>query len=57
MDLTAEIVDKKVTETACQALGLIRKLAGEEGVNANEYQILSVMVKLLNPDFDIKRVN
>ncbi len=54
MKLNAEIVDKKVVETACQALCLMRKLAGEEGVDTNVYQILCVIAKLVNPNIEVK---
>lgn len=58
MELTDEIVDKKITETACQALGLIRKCSkeiGKEGSSGLEYQyqIFCVMAKLLSTNINV----
>ena len=52
--------DEKVSQVACRAMKHIRELANEArqtGIDTNEYHILSVMVKLLSPEYDIKRAH
>lgn len=57
MDLTDEVVDKKIADAACQALGIIRNTATEINKEYQSYyteRILHVTCKLFNPDLDLR---
>lgn len=57
MKLSDEIIDKKIAETACQALELIRNTAREISKESPDFYtqfILHVTCKLFNPDLNLR---